>query len=512
MIRNRLMWGTMKILRGRQSTGRKIAVGSVAAATAVGLTLLTTAPGSADEQNPNEDAEAYGQLIDADILTADAVDALSAYSSSPSNTAEDSTPINAEVLQAIGVELPGIGIPLISDEDGDGLLELGEGGALNAYGHAPAYNDATASSGAVGEDGGLNLDDINNGEYGNAHVDLTSVLVQLNLDGVTDEIVDELSLELGAIASTANSDGTADDSEYAVADGILTVSSPAVGDLSGALDEVVDGAGGTLEDVIGEEGLVNDLAGVGVNDLNVLGLAELNVGGDDTTVSVEVRDALNSVVENVVNEALEDEAGIVSIDLANGDIQIDLAKIVKGGDASDLNGLDPNTQVLTSDTISQITGPVADAIGALSGQVNDTLTDALNDVHLVIELPASIELLSGTLPGVNGKITVDATLGQLAGTDDTDPDIDTDLSILGVDAGAIINAVTDPLVTSLLSITEPLIGGILDSTADEVAGAVTDIVDPVLTSLDPVFGALNQVVDLTINEQPTAKDPAEESQ
>src|SRR5699024_3500704 len=155
-----------------------------------------------------------------------------------------------------------------------------------------------------------------------------------------------LSLELGAIASTANSDGTADDSEYAVADGILTVSSPAVGDLSGALDEVVDGAGGTLEDVIGEEGLVNDLAGVGVNDLNVLGLAELNVGGDDTTVSVEVRNALNSVVENVVNEALEDEAGIVSIDLANGDIKIDLAKIVKGGDASDLNGLDPNTQVL----------------------------------------------------------------------------------------------------------------------------------------------------------------------
>src|SRR5699024_6919358 len=135
-------------------------------------------------------------------------------------------------------------------------------------------------------------------------------------------------------------------------------------------------------------------------------------------------------------EALEDEAGIVSIDLANGDIQIDLAKIVKGGDASDLNGLDPNPQVMTSDTISQIT----DALGAISGKVNDTLTDALNDVHLLIELSGLIELLSGTLPGVNGKITVDATLGQLPGTDDTDPDIDTDLSILGVDAGAIINA------------------------------------------------------------------------
>src|SRR5699024_3684037 len=500
--------GTMKILRGRQSTGRKIAVGSVAAATAVGLTLLTTSPGSADEQNPNEDAEAYGQLIDADILTADAVDALSAYSSSPSNTAEDSTPINAEVLQAIGVELPGIGIPLISDEDGDGLLELGEGGALNAYGHAPAYNDATASSGAVGEDGGLNLDDINNGEFGNAHVDLTSVLGQLNLDGVTDQIVDELSLELGAIASTANSDGTADDSEYAVADGILTVSSPAVGDLSGALDEVVDGAGGTLEDVIGEEGLVNDLAGIGLN-LDV-GIASVNIGGDDTQVSVEVCDALNSVVENVVNEALEDEAGIVSIDLANGDIKIDLAKIVKGGDASDLNGLDPNTQVLTSDTISKITDAVADALGALSGKVNDTLTDALNDVHLVIELPANISALG--FPAVDGKVTVDATLGQLAGTDDSDPTVDTDLSIGPVPVGSVLNAITQPVINAILSITEPLIGGILDSTADEVAGAVTDVVDPVLTSLDPVFGALNQVVDLTINEQPTAKDPADESQ
>lgn len=155
------MWRTMKILRGRPGTGRKVAVGTVAAATAVGLTLLTTSPGSADEQNPNEDAEAYGQLIDADILDADALDALSAYSSSPSSTDADTTPINAEVLQAIGVELPGIGIPLISSEGGDGLLELGDAGVLNTYGHAPAYNEATASSGVVGEDGSLNLDDIN---------------------------------------------------------------------------------------------------------------------------------------------------------------------------------------------------------------------------------------------------------------------------------------------------------------------------------------------------------------
>src|SRR5699024_5864390 len=116
-------------------------------------------------------------------------------------------------------------------------------GALNAYGHAPQYNNAKASAGAVGSDGALNLDDINNGDYGNANVDLTAVLKQLGLDGVTDQVVDDLSLELGAIASTADSNGTEYTPDYVVADGTLTVSSPAVEGISDALDTVVDGTG-----------------------------------------------------------------------------------------------------------------------------------------------------------------------------------------------------------------------------------------------------------------------------
>ncbi|MDN5552328.1 MAG: choice-of-anchor G family protein, partial [Brevibacterium sp.] len=320
---------------------------------------------------------------------------------------------------------------------------------------------------------------------------------QLGLSGVTDQVVDDLTLELGAIASTADSNGEADNSDYVVADGILTVSSPAVGEISGALDTLVDDTGATLEDVIGDEGLVNDLASLGVNvDLGAVG--EISIAGDDATVSVEVRDALNSVVENIINEKLEDESGIASIDLATGDIKIDLAKIVKGADATDLNGLDPNTQVLTSDTISSITTAVADALGTLTGKVTETLTDALNDVHLKINLPAEIRALFVTV--AIGNITVDATLGQLAGTDESDPTITTDMDLLGV----------IPIGELLTAITDPLIGGILTATVDELSTGVTSIVDPVLDGLDPVFGALNQVVDLTINEQPTLKD--EESQ
>ena len=505
------------MLRGRQTTGRKIAVGSVAAATALGLTLMTTSPGSADEQNPAEDAEALGQLIESDLFDAELLDAASAYSSSPSSTDAVSTPLNVDALGGLNIDLGGgISLPLVSDADGSGLLEIGNAGTLNAFGHAPAYNDALASAGAVGEDGALNLDDINEGNYGNANVDLTALFDQLGLEGITDEIIDELSLELGAVASTASSDGTDTQSEYVVADGILTVSSPAVAKVSEALDEVVAGTGTTLEEALGSEGLLDELAKVGV-DVDVLGLAAISVGGAESTISVDTKTALDSIVENLINEELADEAGIVKIDLSTGEIKIDLAKIVGGADATDLNNLDPNTQVLTSETITKITDAVAEALGTVTGKLTTTLKDALNNVAVTIELPAHIEALGGGLAEADGKITVEATLGQLTGVDDTKPTVDTDLVLnlpLGgeVDAGQILNAITDPLITSVLDVLGPTVGEIVNSTADEIAGQLADTVASVIDPLAPVFENLNKVVELTINEQPTLKDPAQESQ
>ena len=499
----------MKKLRNGQPPVRKIAVGSAAAVTALGLTVMVTSPSAAAiEQDPNEEAEALGQLVQSELLDDQLVDAAGAYSSFPSNPEEAKTPLNAEALSALDLDLGnGVSLPVISEPGGEGLLKLGEAGALNAYGNAPSADSAKASAGAVGKDGALNVDDINNGDYGNAEVDLTQVLGQAGLDGVTDNIVDELSLSLGAVASTAEANGSEDpSSEYVVADGVMTVSSPAVGGLSDELNKVVDGAGGTLEDVIAEEGLADELAKAGI-DINT-GLANLKLGGEGTTVSVETQDALNSVVENLVNEKLADKAGIVSIDLKNGDIKIDLAKVVNGENGEDLNGLDPNTQVLTSETIGKITDAVAEALGTLSGKFNETLKDGLNDAHAKISLPAE-----GSVAGIpaDGKIDIDATLGQLAGTGEGDPKVTTDLNVAGIDLGDLINSITGPLLEGLLGVTEPIIGGILNSTADQVTGGVTDAVDPILSGLDPVFEGLNKVVDLTINEQPTKRDPAEDS-
>ncbi|WP_098731596.1 choice-of-anchor G family protein [Brevibacterium epidermidis] len=218
---------------------------------------------------------------------------------------------------------------------------------------------------------------------------------------------------------------------------------------------------------------------------------------------------LRTPVENVVNEKLEDKSGIVSIDLKNGDIKIDLAKVVKGENGEDLNSLDPNTQVLTSETIGKITDAVADALGSLSGKLNETLTDALNDVRVEVSLPAKATAVG--VPAADGKVNIDATLGQLAGTGEGEPKVTTDLKLAGIEVGELLNSITGPLLEKLTAVTKPLIRPILDATADEVSGNVTEIVDPLLSDLDPVFEGLNQVVDLTVNEQPTKRDPAEDS-
>ena len=74
--------------------------------------------------------------------------------------------------------------------------------------------------------GALNVDDINDGEYGNAEVDLTQVLGQAGLDGVTDNIVDEsssLSLAARLLRLQRQTAPRTPPVEYTVADGVLTL-------------------------------------------------------------------------------------------------------------------------------------------------------------------------------------------------------------------------------------------------------------------------------------------------
>ena len=502
----------MRILRGRPGTGRKVAVGTVAAASALALTAMTVSPAAADEVNPEEDAEAFAQLINTDLITADLLDVSSAYRSSPIDEGEeaDNQALNLEALRTLGVELPNIGLPLVAPEGGAGLLHIGNAGALNSYAHAPSYNSATAGTGAVGENGAINLDPDNPAASGNASVDLTSLFDQLELDGVTDGIIDELSLDLGAIASTAESDGTTTSPEYVVADGKLTVSSNLVGALGTDLKNIVEGSGGTLDDAVGSGGAIDTIVkSVGsIANINIPGVASVDLSNG--TVAVDGTDkALEEAASTLLEEPLTDGDRIISVDLQSGDITIDLAKVVKGADAEDLNGLDPNTQVLTSETIDKIVKALGSALGTVTEKATDTVEDALNNVKLNVEIPAKVSALFGTVTA-NVTVTVDGTLGQFAGTTDGDPVIDVDGSLLGIiSLDRLLDPLTKALVPALLEPIKAAVGPILTATTDELTTALDGITDPLLEGLRPVLNALNQVVDLTVNEQSPNPTPTQ---
>lgn len=224
----------------------------IAAGTALGM---LAAPVTVANAVPDDQSEALGQVISTDLLNLDLADLNTAYTGFPSDPGPESTPLDLEVLQSLTLDLgDGLSLPLISQPDEPGLLELGELGALNSFAESPSGTTSTASAGAVGSDGAINLDPDNPGAYGPAQVDLTNLFDQLGVDGITDEVLDEASLELGATASTATKEDGEVTSEYMLAGADLAVSSPLLGAVATQLDGVLGDVGEGVNDFLATDG------------------------------------------------------------------------------------------------------------------------------------------------------------------------------------------------------------------------------------------------------------------
>ncbi|WP_166822748.1 choice-of-anchor G family protein [Brevibacterium limosum] len=515
----------MRKLRGRPGTSRKIAVGTVAAASALALTAMTVSPAAAagrPDNGPQQDAEAWGQLIQSDLLGGQLADVASAYSSSPASTTAASTPLDIEALNLLRVDLgPGLTLPLVSGPGGVGLLDLGEVGALNAYGKAPAYNSAKASAGAVGEDGALNLDPGNPGDYGNAKVNLTDLLDQLDVAPLSDEIVDELSLELGALGSTAEAAGAGVTSEYVLADAKVNLTSPLVSGVSEDLDTALVGVGDTVDSAVATDGALGKIMSNLDLDAGIPGLG-VNVTSGDIGV-----DGLDQALEDLSAELLKtpledgdpavDGDEIVSIDLSTGKVTVNVANAA--GDQG-LNGLDPNTQLLDDTTLNNISAAITKALGTLTTKVTDGVTDVVNNTAVTLNLKAG---LSASIFNTNADIKVETTLGQLAGTDtDSDPTVtvttnssgilDSILKFLGINLDELNAKLVNPLIDELVKALSSTLGGVIEGIGTDLSDNLDGIVEPVVTGLDGVLENLNLVADVTINEQPTKKEPAQESE
>src|SRR5699024_3897597 len=249
-------------------------------------------------------------------------------------------------------------------------------------------------------------------------------------------------------------------SEYVIANGQLVIDSPLVGGLATELNGAVTDVGTGLDAAVGTEGVLGEVAQAAEIDLDI-GLVSVEAGGG--TIGLTGLDAaLDQASTSLLDEPLTDANGLVSIDLAEGVITVDLEQL---GGADGLNGLPANTELLDDETIGLITGAVTEALGTVSERAGQVLIDdVFNTVGVTIELPAAVSTLS--LPAANVDIVVETTIGQLAGTDtEGEPTVDIDGSLLGIIPLDTLLGALEPVVeTVLITPLQGVVGSLVETT------------------------------------------------
>lgn len=463
-----------------------------AGALAVSALLISSAT-AAD----TDASEARAALIEADLLSVDLADLITVESGTPSDPTERTADIDVALLQqAIALNVEALELPLIAGSGG-GLLHLGDGataGLLKGYAYAPDASTATAASGALTDSGAIDVTAGENHPTGVARVDLTGLTDQLGVAGLTDELIDRLSLELGALASTAHAEtGSTPTSDYLVAGAVLTVHSPAVARLGADLREAVDAIEAQVNSTFGPTGALHTaLQALALPNVDLI-FAQASLGAPQVSLSVE----LSNLFDELLGSPLVASNGVV-VDLVDGTISVDLAKLAGG-----LNDLPANTELLTSAQISSIVESVA---GVLDDAVTETVSSALDAVgasQLTVSYSPTV-----TGPGVTSTlgVTITGTLANFAGQGS--PQVTTTGSIRFLNSPLPVTGLLGQVTRLILPAITPVATGVLSPDAElfrPLAGAVGDL----LESLDPVLApVLEDVLSVTINAQSTASNGA----
>ena len=142
------------------------------------------------------------------------------------------------------------------------------------------------------------------------------------------------------------------------------------------------------------------------------------------------------------------------------------------------------------------------------------MTEVLNSTSVTLDLNATLSL---GLLNTSADIIVDTTLGQLAGTD-TDPDptvevktsssgiLNQILERLGISIDRLTAELVTPLVEKLTGALSSVLGGVIDTIGKDLSSSLSNITSPLITGLSGVLKNVNQVADVTINEQSPEPD------
>jgi len=532
----------MKKIEGIALRQRRAIGGGIAAATA-GAVIITgalvpnmaSALAGADQNDPSA---AAARIVSLDTSLLGGLNVAALGDTATSSPAAPGTPDGdvghlsvSAINDAITLDLGQLQLPLLNDGTNDGLLDLGDAGALSSYSISPSATSSTSAAGVLGAAGAIDTGAVQN-NTSPAHLELTDLLGQLGLDGLTDQIIDQAGIEIGTLAARAEKNGTTLAHEYALADLELNIHSPLVGNLSSTLTTAVNDVVAPVNGVVGQDGLLSGVLGslssvVDAVDLTVAGTG-IRLDSDPTksTLAVTGLDTLvNGVVQDLLADQISNTNGSVVLDLSTGTIHVDLAELVIGANGLDASNLDnlsqlpANTEVLTADVISAITAGVTESlVGAgpdsLATKLHTLLNDRIwNDVGLSIGVNAVAQvcaIIVGCSDVAEAAITINGSLGEFAGKDGAALDssnISTTLNVAGLNVGDLINGITAGLIAPITqNVTGPLLDLVTDSVLGNVqsilqTGIVEGVLAPVIGLLEPL---LEQIVSLRINEQPTA--------
>ncbi|WP_380165846.1 choice-of-anchor G family protein [Jannaschia sp. R86511] len=276
-------------------------------------------------------------------------------------------------------------------------------GVLHQYGRATSAGQAHAAAGAVTDSGALLVGASQAGAAtlpGPAALDLAALAPgTAALAGVR--------LRVGAVAAGARLDGCLRDEggasavrEYGIASLRADVASPPVAALTQTTTAAVATAQGTVT------ALEQTLAAVLLRDLNLLGLGTVTTSA---TVTVDLQQAVAPLLQQTLTD------GVVTVDLAAGRVQVDLAALPAG--PGGLDGRSPGTVLALDAAAAAAVGARVDTllrtwVGTVVQTVDTALRGAAVDIRASIKaplLPALTVRVSGTLAQVvAGNATVSA--------------------------------------------------------------------------------------------------------
>ena len=436
-----------------------------------------------------DSSQASARFLSGTLITSDGLlDALAALAgvtavnagSPTADTQTDSLHL-AAALGVLQVNLPGgVSLPLSQ------FLKLG---AVNQYAQASDNGLSRAGSGAVSDSGIVDLGGAQ-GFPADAHVDLIGLL-----GNPANGVLDEATVSLGAVTGVAALDAsqagppaaTCTDLSapghcrgYNVATATMNLSTPLVGTMVSSVNTSLDGVSTTVNGL--SSTLLTSITGV-VNDV----LGALSGGSNDiaVTINADLRNALSTVLSADISN------GGVTLSLANGTIDVDLATVIGG-----LSNRTPNTPLLSADVVNAVVTNLNAILQTLQTNINSELSTALRAVSVTISGGICMPALGCNGP-LGGKLSLayNGTLGDLAAGSAT---------IVPSGTGA-VPALLAPGTALLLSTLQNTLAGVvnpvLNSSLSTVATTTTTAVTTLTAALNPVLVRIGTVIGINLNVQ-----------